>query len=127
MQTSIQQKETNCILVPTDRGMQVIDVHSIIRVQSLSNYSKLFFQNGRTLVVAKVLRWFEERLLTYHFLRIHRAHLVNSDRMKAFKNANTIEIELMNGERLIVARRKKNEFLAKVNNYNFPSSSCALP
>lgn len=101
------QQETNCILVPTDRGMQVIDVHSIIRVQSLSNYSKLFFQNGKTLVVAKVLRWFEERLQAHHFLRIHRAHLVNSDQMKAFKNANCIEIELMNGERLSVARRKK--------------------
>jgi two-component system LytT family response regulator len=114
MQTYIPQKETNCILVPTDRGMQVIDVHSIVRVQSISNYSKLFFQTGKTLVVAKVLRWFEERLETYNFLRIHRTHLVNSERMKTYKNANTIEIELMNGERLAVARRKKNEFLNKV-------------
>jgi|SRR5687767_7865135 two-component system, LytTR family, response regulator len=116
MQTFIPQKETNSILVPTDRGMQVIDVHSIIRIQSLSNYSKLFFQNGRTLVVAKVLRWFEERLQTHNFLRIHRTHLVNSDRLKAWKNASTIEIELMNGERLIVARRKRNEFLTKFSN-----------
>lgn len=114
MQASISPKETECILVPTDRGMQVIDVHSIIRVQSISNYSKLFFLNGKTLVVAKVLRWFEERLHTHKFLRIHRTHLVNSDRMKAYKNANTIEIELMNGERLMVARRKRSEFLNRV-------------
>ena len=40
--------ETNCILVPSDKGLQVIDVHSIIRVQSISNYSKLFFKNGKT-------------------------------------------------------------------------------
>lgn len=111
MQTSIPQKETDCILVPTDRGMQVIDVHSIIRVQSLSNYSKLFFQNGRTLVVAKVLRWFEERLLMHKFLRIHRAHLVNSGCLRGFNNTHTIEIELTNGERLTVARRKKTDFL----------------
>jgi two-component system, LytTR family, response regulator len=111
MQTFVQQKETDCILVPTDRGMQVIDVHSIIRVQSLSNYSKLFFQNGKTLVVAKVLRWFEERLSVHKFVRIHRTHLVNSGCLRKFNNNHTIEIELINGERLTVARRKRTDFL----------------
>ena len=103
--------EADCILVPTDKGLQVISVQSIIRVQSISNYSKLFFKNGKTLVVAKVLRWFEERLLMYNFLRIHRAHLVNSDCLRGFNNTHTIEVELTNGERLTVARRKKTDFL----------------
>lgn len=103
--------EANCILVPSDRGLQVIDVHSIIRVQSISNYSKLFFINGKTLVVAKVLRWFEERLAAHRFVRIHRTHLVNSGCLRAYNSSHTVEIELMNGEKFTVARRKKNLFL----------------
>jgi two-component system LytT family response regulator len=114
MQASIPQTETNCILVPTDRGMQVIDVESIIRIQSISNYSKLIFKNGRSLVVAKVLRWFEERLSMYNFLRIHRAHLVNGRCMRGFNKAQCIEVELTNGEKLKVARRKRNGFLQVV-------------
>jgi two-component system, LytTR family, response regulator len=110
MQTLIEHG-SNSILVPTDRGMQVIDVHSIIRVQSISNYSKLFFKNGKTLVVAKVLRWFDERLVMYKFVRIHRAHLVNSRCLRQFSQDGCIEVELTNGERLTVARRKKNFFL----------------
>jgi len=103
--------ETDSILVPSDRGLQVINVQSIIRVQSISNYSKLFFKNGKTLVVAKVLRWFEERLATHQFVRIHRTHLVNSNCLRTYNSSNTVEIELMNGEKFTVARRKKNLFL----------------
>ena len=103
--------EANSILVPSDRGLQVINVHSIIRVQSISNYSKLFFKNGKTLVVAKVLRWFEERLAAHQFVRIHRTHLVNRSCLRTYNNSNTVEIELTNGEKFTVARRKRNLFL----------------
>ena len=103
--------EANNILVPTDRGLQVINVHSIIRVQSISNYSKLFFKNGKTLVVAKVLRWFEERLAAHRFVRIHRTHLVNSGCMRTYNSGNTVEVELVNGEKFAVARRKRSLFL----------------
>ena len=103
--------EANSILVPSDRGLQVINIHSIIRVQSISNYSKLFFKNGKTLVVAKVLRWFEERLATHQFVRIHRTHLVNRSCLRTYNNSNTVEIELTNGEKFTVARRKRNLFL----------------
>jgi two-component system LytT family response regulator len=103
--------EANSILVPSDRGLQVINVHSIIRVQSISNYSKLFFKNGKTLVVAKVLRWFEERLSAHGFVRIHRTHLVNSSFLRTYNSNSILEIELMNGEKFTVARRKRNLFL----------------
>lgn len=114
MYTQITTTEANCILVPTDRGLQVIDIHSIIRVQSISNYSKLFFKNGKTLVVAKVLRWFDERLSAHRFVRIHRTHLVNSGCLRTYNSSNTVEIELMNGEKFTVARRKRNLFLQLV-------------
>lgn len=114
MHTHTTTTEADCILVPSDKGLQVINVHSIIRVQSISNYSKLFFQNGKTLVVAKVLRWFEERLSEHRFMRIHRTHLVNGGYLRTYSSNNTVEIELMNGEKFTVARRKRNVFLQSV-------------
>ena len=117
MQTHTTITEADSILVPSDRGLQVINVHSIIRVQSISNYSKLFFKNGKTLVVAKVLRWFEERLATHQFVRIHRTHLVNSHCLLKFNKNGTVEIELVNGERFTVARRKRNNFLKSAQDF----------
>ncbi len=64
-------------MLPDHLGMAVVDTASIIRIQAISNYSKLFFTTGRTLVVAKVLKRFEEELAVNDFIRPHRTHLVN--------------------------------------------------
>ena len=96
----------NRIYLPTNRGIEIIAVNDIIRIQSISNYSKLYFSNGKTLVVAKVLRWFEEKLHPYHFVRIHRTHLINMNYMQSYKN-NDGQLLLYNGETIKVAKRKK--------------------
>ena len=79
----------------------------IVRIQSISNYSKLYFNNGKTLVVAKVLRWFEEQLHSYQFVRIHRTHLINMNYMQSYTNNDGGQLLLHNGESIKVAKRKK--------------------
>ncbi len=71
-------------ILPTSRRVEKVNVQDIIRIQSLSNYSKLFFYKGRTLVMAKVVHWFEEQLLYYHYIRSHRSHLVNEYYIQRF-------------------------------------------
>jgi DNA-binding LytR/AlgR family response regulator len=44
------------LLLPTCTGIELIDINAVIRIEAISNYSKLYFINGKTLVVAKVLR-----------------------------------------------------------------------
>jgi two-component system, LytTR family, response regulator len=97
----------NRIYLPTNRGIEIILVNDIIRIQSSSNYSKLYFSNGKTLVVAKVLRWFEEQLHQYHFVRIHRTHLVNMNYMQSYQKNDGGQLLLHNGESIKVAKRKK--------------------
>jgi two-component system, LytTR family, response regulator len=103
----------NTLLLPVCNGLEVIDISTIIRIEAISNYSKLYFTNGKTLVVAKVLRWFEERLKNNEenktiFLRTHRTHLVNKNFISRYANG---KIELHNHQIIEVARRKKNDFL----------------
>jgi two-component system LytT family response regulator len=103
------------LMLHTCNGIEVIDVHTIIRVEAFSSYSKLFFTNGKSLVVAKVLRWFEERLSLQNnaenqpvFLRTHRTHLINKNFIRRYSNG---KIELYNQQCIAVARRKKSDFL----------------
>lgn len=111
----------NSIKVPTSDGIITINMDEIIRVQAISNYSKLYFagdgKSGRkTLVVAKVLRWFEENLVSENFVRVHRTHLVNRKYISDFINspvhpANGGKLFLSNGELIEVSKRKKPFFL----------------
>lgn len=101
------------LLLSTNRGIELIDISSIVRIEANSNYSKLFFTNNKTpLVTAKVLRWFEEQLSVnmqgFEFLRVHRKHLVNNTFIQGYQAG---KIRLINGEYIDVAKRKKAYFL----------------
>jgi two-component system LytT family response regulator len=106
----------NIILVPTDSGIRIISPQRIIRIQSLSSYSKLFFSDGTSLVVAKVLLYFENMLAGHQFIRVHRAHLVNKYYMQAILPHENAKILLENGELLNISRRKRKTVLEQLLN-----------
>jgi two-component system, LytTR family, response regulator len=103
------------IVLPTSKGIILIPVQEIIRIQSISNYSKLFFSNGKSLVVAKVLRWFEEQTGLFSFIRIHRTHFVNIKYIKNYSGGKSGLLFLRNGEIFSVARRKKADLSKRLN------------
>lgn len=106
---------TNYLFTLPTRDKDIINSNSIIRIEASSNYCKLYFdcsfEGRKTLVVAKVLSWFEERLPTEQFIRIHRTHFVNKDFISCYINGTSSKVQLFNGEQIDIARRKKNYFI----------------
>jgi two-component system, LytTR family, response regulator len=102
---------SNYLLLNTSLGLQVIDVNTIVRIEAMSNYSKLFFTNSKTLVIAKTLQWFQCKLAAAQFTRVHKTHLVNIHFITSYSNANNAYLFLENGESVHVSRRRKKCFL----------------
>ena len=97
----------NNISIPTNKGISLLCLQNIIRIQSISNYSKIYFADkSHPLTVAKVLHWFEEHLPPEMFLRTHRTHLVNRNHI-----INVIlssqKMQLSNGEQIGISKRRK--------------------
>ncbi len=107
------------IVLPTCKGIMVIPVRQIIRIQSISNYSKLFFCDGKTLVVAKVLHWFQEQAGFSSFVRIHRSHFINTYYIKSYSSKPGVVL-LHNNETIFVSRRKKAAFIKRIHILNSP-------
>lgn len=99
------------ILLPTGNRIEAIDITSIIRIEGNNSYSKLYFTNGKTLVVSKVLRWFENILPVQVFFRVHKAHLVNRFFIHQYIQGAGGQIKLHNGDLVNVAKRRKACFL----------------
>jgi two-component system, LytTR family, response regulator len=114
------------IVLPTSKGIIVIPVQEIIRIQSISNYSKLFFKDGKTLVVAKVLRWFQEQNSLFSFIRIHRTHFININSVKNYSGGKTGLLFLQNGEIFSVAKRKKSTVAGRLNMLNNAFSNISV-
>jgi len=97
----------NNISIPTNKGISLLCLQNIIRIQSISNYSKIYFADkSHPLTVAKLLHWFEEQLPPEMFVRTHRTHLVNKDHI-----INVIlssqKMQLSNGEQIGISKRRK--------------------
>lgn len=99
------------IAVPTGEGFEFIIIKTIIHIESSSNYSKLFLSDGKTMLVTKLLKDFEEMLLPYRFYRVHNCHLINLNYIKKYIRGEGGQVILQTGEAIDVARRKKDEFL----------------
>jgi two-component system, LytTR family, response regulator len=95
-------------LLPTCKGIEIINTANLIRIEAISNYSKLFFADGSSVVVAKVLKWFVEKLPAAQFLRSHRKHIVNIHFIHKYCNG---KIELCNKQMIEVSKRKRIGFL----------------
>ena len=108
MQNIDQQQN---LLLPTCKGIEVISPNTIIRIEGISNYSKLFFLDGKTLVVAKLLKWFEEKLNEKQFYRIHKTHFINTNFILRYSRGTDSKVQLSNGEWIKISKRKKQQFI----------------
>jgi two-component system LytT family response regulator len=104
------------LFIPTNRGIKMVMIQDIIRVEARRNYCRVYFKNEYPLTVAKVLQWFEDHLPEDFFYRIHRTHLVNRLFISKISPANVVI--MTSGEQLQVSRRKKG-ILTRMNAISF--------
>jgi two-component system LytT family response regulator len=105
------KNQENKIAVPTNEGLEFIVIKSIIRIESSTNYSRLYLINKQSLLVTKLLKDFEELLTPYRFFRIHNSHLINMNYISKYIRGEGGHVVMENGDVVDVSRRKKEEFL----------------
>jgi two-component system, LytTR family, response regulator len=96
------------VYIPTNKGIRVVMMENIIRIEASSNYSRIYFINEYPLTVAKLLQWFENNLPGTRFYRIHKGHIVNMQFIASLSDGN--KVLLANGEQLQISKRKKTAF-----------------
>lgn len=109
LQESKSQEDN--IAIPTIDGIEFMHIKNIVRIESSSNYSKLYLLDGHTILVTRLLKDFEEMLLPYRFFRVHHSHVVNLSYIKKYIRGEGGQVVMQNGDIIDVARRKKEEFL----------------
>ena len=102
----------NLFNIPFVGGIRLVQPENIIRIEALSNYSKIYFSNAKPMTVAKVLHWFEDQLPQQMFARVHRSHLVNKMFMSQVNGGKHKTLVLNNGESMEVSRRKSGIWAA---------------
>ena len=99
--------------LPTNFGKEFYAPDQIIRLESESNYTYVYFKDRKPLLVAKVLREFEVLLKPMGFIRTHRSHLVNKTCIVGVDTFGWIC--LTDESKAAISRRKRKEVIREIN------------
>lgn len=78
--------------------------NEIIRCEAVGNYTRFVLKDKRPLLTSHTLKEYDELLSEQNFLRVHRAHLINSGYISSFSKDH--EIKMADGSVVPVSRRK---------------------
>lgn len=101
----------NRIAIPTMDGLLFLDADDITRVEAQSNYTVFYFTGQPKLTVTKTLKQIEFLLPDQLFVRIHHSHIINLKHVKKYFKGDGGQVELRDGSRVDVSRRRKDDFL----------------
>ncbi|WP_276168013.1 LytR/AlgR family response regulator transcription factor [Zobellia alginiliquefaciens] len=99
------------ITLPQQDGFQVLNVADILYCKADDNYTEIYLENKKILV-SKTLKYFEEALASFPFVRIHKSYLVNVNEVIKYKKGKGGSVVVSNGKELLVSASKKKDLLA---------------
>lgn len=101
------QKKIN---VSCDGKLIFINPEEIIYCESDGNYCTIFLDNKEKILLTQKLKFMEEKLLGFHFFRIHNSYLINLNKVTEYHKSDEFVV-LTNKAKLPVSRLKKSNFL----------------
>lgn len=101
----------NRIGLPTSEGIKFVHANDITRCTSSSNYTTIYTQDGKQILVSKTLKEIENVLSSSTFCRVHNSHLVNIHFISKLIKGDVNRIILKDNSEVEVSRRKKDELI----------------
>lgn len=113
---NISTEPKDKLLLYSKTGIQSIDIHEIISLESKSNYTWISLDGSEPIIAAKTLKEFDTLLClnNANFMRVHHSYIINLHKVTRFlKGPDTIVTS--NNLNIPLSKRRKEEFLKWLN------------
>lgn len=97
------------IALPTGVGYQIVDIKNIVRCQSDNNYTNIFCNEQKRILISRTLKEIEELLNDYGFLRVHQSHLINPKYVKGILKQDGGSLIMNDNTEIPVSRQKAKQ------------------
>jgi len=104
-------RQNQKIMLPTLEGFEIVTIKTIIYCEAVDNFTRFYFETGNPLLICRTLKYFEELLKEYNFLRIHRSFLINPEYVTRYSKGKGGYVTMKNNRELEISPNKKKEFL----------------
>lgn len=110
---SVEEKK---LVLKTTENIHVIPINEIIALSSDRNYTRFYFLERPNIIVSKTLKEFENMLVDYGFMRVHRSHVINLKYIDRFDKSDGGYAVMRGGLRMEVSHRNKESLFAFFEN-----------
>jgi len=108
--------QSNRIGLPTQFGLEFVAINHIVRLEAEGPYTKIYFIDQKPILCTRILKDFETMLEEFSsFFRVHRKNMINLNYIKKYHKGEGGFVVLVDGSSVDVSRRKKEEFLKRLN------------
>ena len=97
----------NKIAVPITDGVEFIEVTKIIYCQSQNNYTYIYLEEDKEVLISKTLKEVEKVLDNYLFVRVHQSYLINPNYMQKYIRNDGGYVVMSNGKSIPISNTKK--------------------
>lgn len=111
-QIKMQSKSTpQRIALTTGDGLIFVPTADIIYCEAESNYTNVVLNDGKKILVSKVLKDIDEALSGDDFYRVHSSYLININRIKKLVRGDGGYLIMDNDATVNISRSRKQEFM----------------
>lgn len=116
LQENIENESPKKLVLQTGEGLIFLKFEDIIYLKADGSYTHFIIENLAKITVAKKIADFERLESIGNFMRIHRSHIINLDRIKKILKNEGGSVVMDNNDELSLSSIKKIDLLQKFNN-----------
>jgi two-component system, LytTR family, response regulator len=102
------------LAIRTFSGINFVSYRDILYCKADGRYTHVYLKNGKSIITARLLKSFENKLPIDIFLRIHKSYIINLSYISNFRKNGSIFIVFGTNTELEVSKRRKKLLLEKL-------------
>ncbi|OFX83416.1 MAG: DNA-binding response regulator [Bacteroidetes bacterium GWF2_33_16] len=106
-------KHNHKIVLPQLNGFDVVKINDIIRCKANDNFTEFYLTNGTKKLISRTLKFYEDLLKDFDFVRVHKSHLINIQYVTKYMKGKGGQVEMTDGSVVDVSVNQKAAFLEK--------------
>lgn len=107
----LENHQLHKIVLPTLEGFEVASVKDIIHCKADDNFTCFFFKDGSKQMICRNLKYYQELLKDFDFIRVHKSHLINKNYVLRYRKGKGGIAVMANGNEIEVSASRKKDFL----------------
>lgn len=104
------------IVLKTAESIHLVLLQHITRCEADCNYTKIFFDNQPKILISKPLKYFEDSLSEFGFVRVHQSHLVNINHVLRLDKIDGGVLVLADKTQVPISVRKREQLFKLLEN-----------